>query len=145
MLRPLRIAVSVVSGICCVLMIVLWVRSYWRRDLISGHTTNRWFVIESVSGHVALMSQNDASGISTTWRFDSWGPHTRRFGVRINDHLVVRYWSLAFSFAVLAVTPWLSALLANASQARWRFSLRTLLIATTLVAAVLGLIVYMMR
>src|SRR6188508_619469 len=32
MLRPLRIAVSVVSGTCCVLVIVLWVRSYYRYD-----------------------------------------------------------------------------------------------------------------
>ena len=37
--------------------------------------------------------------------------------------------------ATLAVAPWL----------RWRFTLRTLLIATTLVAVVLGLIVAVLR
>src|SRR5262245_35305421 len=36
MLRPLRIAVSVVSGICCVLVIVLWVRSYWWQEAYFG-------------------------------------------------------------------------------------------------------------
>ena len=30
----MRIAVSVVSGLCCVLVTVLWVRSYWRADII---------------------------------------------------------------------------------------------------------------
>ena len=37
--------------------------------------------------------------------------------------------------SVLGVTPWL----------RWKFSLRTLLIATTLIAVVLGLVVWLMR
>ena len=34
MLRPLRIAVSVVSGICCVLLVVVWVRRYWWYDTL---------------------------------------------------------------------------------------------------------------
>jgi hypothetical protein len=34
MLRPLRIAVSVVSGICGVLVIVLSVRSYWVLEFV---------------------------------------------------------------------------------------------------------------
>jgi hypothetical protein len=38
----------------------------------------------------------------------------------------------AFLVAMFAALPWL----------RWRFSLRTLLIATTLIAVVLGLVVY---
>src|SRR5690349_11539809 len=136
--RKLRIAWSVGCGIVCLLLIVFWVRSYWWRDLLSGHTANRWFVIESVSGHVAFMSQNDAAGISTTWSFGSWGPHTQRFGLRLNYDLALRYWSFVVSFALLAVTPWLAVLRSKPSQSRWRFSLRTLLIATTLVAVLLG-------
>jgi hypothetical protein len=34
MFRYLRIAVSVVSSLCCVLVIVLWVRSYWLWDTV---------------------------------------------------------------------------------------------------------------
>jgi hypothetical protein len=52
--------------------------------------------------------------------------------------LFLPYWPvvlLASTLAVLGVLPWL----------RWRFSLRTLLIATTLVALVLGAIVYAVR
>jgi hypothetical protein len=43
------------------------------------------------------------------------------------------YWSIVVPTALLAGLPWLSR----------RFSLRTLLVATTLVAAVLGLIVWL--
>jgi hypothetical protein len=45
---------------------------------------------------------------------------------------------LATAGASLAAVPWLRSL-------RYRFSLRTLLIATTVVALVLGLIIYAMR
>src|SRR4051812_44225005 len=34
--RKLRFAWSVVSGIACVLLIVLWVRSYWRTGVCVG-------------------------------------------------------------------------------------------------------------
>jgi hypothetical protein len=44
-------------------------------------------------------------------------------------------WALLAAFAVVAAVPWLPA----------RFSLRTLLIVTTLVAVVLGLIVWQVR
>jgi competence protein ComGC len=44
---------------------------------------------------------------------------------------IVPMWFLVFSTATLATAPWL----------RWHFSLRTLLIATTLLALVLGLVV----
>ena len=47
----------------------------------------------------------------------------------------VPYWSLVSLSAVFAYLPWL----------HWRFSLRTLLIATTLVAVLLGAIVYAIR
>ena len=48
------------------------------------------------------------------------------------SHVIVPYWLLILSTAAITITPWL----------RWptRFSLRTLLIATTLVALLLGLI-----
>ena len=44
-------------------------------------------------------------------------------------------WCPVLASMILAVIPWL----------RWRFSLRTLLIATTLVAVVLGIIVWAVR
>ena len=47
----------------------------------------------------------------------------------------IRYWSPVVLSATLATVPWIRHL-------SWRFSLRTLLIAMTLVAVVLGLAVY---
>jgi hypothetical protein len=54
------------------------------------------------------------------WEFELWIPY--------------RY--LVALFAIFAGVPWIR-------QFRWRFTLRTLLIATTLVAVVLGLIVWL--
>jgi hypothetical protein len=45
------------------------------------------------------------------------------------------HWIVVIVSGAVAIMPWL----------RWRFSLRTLLIATTVVAVVLGLIVYVSR
>jgi hypothetical protein len=47
-------------------------------------------------------------------------------------------WSLVFTCFALAAAPW-------TRQFSYRFSLRTLLIATTLIAMVLGLIVWTLR
>ena len=49
--------------------------------------------------------------------------------------LVISHWSAVLLSGVLAVVPWIPRL-------SWRFSLRTLLIAMTLIAVVLGAIVY---
>ena len=47
----------------------------------------------------------------------------------------IYFWIPTLIFATITAAPWL----------RWRFSLRTLLIATTLLAVVLGLVVYLAR
>jgi hypothetical protein len=57
-----------------------------------------------------------------SWRFESFG-RSRLFGVRIPD------WFLILVVAIGIASPWFP----------WTFSLRTLLIATTLIAVVLGL------
>ena len=64
-----------------------------------------------------------------------------KFGVGIIEDGLLRHWSLVFAFAVLAAIPWLSGL----HWIRWRFSLQTLLIAMTMAAIGLGLIVYVLR
>ena len=56
--------------------------------------------------------------------------------VRIdNDSFVVADWMIVFFCILISAASWLP----------WRFSLRTLLIATTLFAVVLGLVVWAMR
>ena len=60
------------------------------------------------------------------------------FGIhkaRGTDTIMMPYWFLVLLSAVFAAAPWI----------RHQFSLRTLLIATTLIAVLLGLIVWLVR
>ena len=161
--RKLRIALSVAWGVAAVLLIALWVRSYQREDILfknAGRLT--WIVqIDSFDGRLNLLThQEDApSSIWLHWQCESpasldlhrryeealravqvasgstpdptfdFARLTRPFGMSAR----VPHWSGVLLLFGLAAAPWL----------RWRFSLRTLLIATTLVAVVLGLIVWL--
>jgi hypothetical protein len=113
--RKLRIAWSVGCAIACVLLIALWVRSYSAPDV--WHTFARFpnsptYYYNSFQGRLRI-------GTPKTWEAGA---------------ISISHWIYILCFAALAVLPWIR-------QLRWRFSLRTLLIATTLVAVVLGLIV----
>ena len=150
--RKLRIAWSVACGFACVLLIVLWVRSYSSWEQLHGPVPGvGGIVINSVKG---LMS----FGAGTFVGVDSWSienvpasePGRRMllryslgydprigFGIAISANRTVAFaphWFLVLMSAIAAVCLWI----------RWpkRFSLRTLLIVTTLVGAVLGLIVW---
>jgi hypothetical protein len=142
-LRLLRIAASVVCGIACVLLIALWVRSYWWWDSL-GHKLHAKCAVaaNSFSGQTAFSLYRSAGG---TWRYfserlegrsPSFSPPapTSGFGVAadsLGTSIFIPHWMLALIFAACGTTPWF----------RWRFSLRALLIATTFVAVVLGLVV----
>ncbi len=157
--RKLRIAWSVAWGVVAVLLVGLWVRSYWYLDqltlpinrgasitvgdvqgvLIIGFMSfpAKWEVNQmSTSRWVAT----DSSAAERPSRF--WGGirhqkiNMSAFG-RTNETLTKIYvplWTLTILFCVLSLIAWASF---------WsnRFTLRTLLIATTLVAILLGLIV----
>jgi hypothetical protein len=143
--RKLRIAWSVAWGLACVLLIVLWVRSYWKWDFViavpfQGAETKG---AESYTGTASLQSidrndpphwswsvfeiDEDALGVFAACRENThFGFGVEREGNRWA--ILVPHWFLLLLAAAVAVAPWL------------RFSLRTLLIATTLVALVLGII-----
>ena len=63
------------------------------------------------------------------WLELSWGGFYFRGAA-----IMAPYWFWLLILTALAIAPWIR-------QLKWRFSLRTLLIATTLVAVVLGLVV----
>jgi hypothetical protein len=150
--RKLRIAWSVFWGLACVLLIVLWVRSYQVYDSIG---ISRRCELASERGELSMGITALNSGfrawpgqfktyqvgstrpvwsLHKTWSlFVIYGSELPR-GV---SYIVVKLPILVSAFGVLAYAPWL----------RWtkRFSLRTLLIATTLVAMVLGLVAWSMR
>jgi hypothetical protein len=140
MLHYLRIAVTVLSLTACVLLISLWVRSYWFRDRVEGRLSqsalfNAW----SMEGQLTCLV-TDGQGhwkISSSPVLDLQLPLSAMFKVGWNNNLdsVVVYcphWCLVVIFATLSAVPWI-----HWSQ---RFSIRTLLIATTLVAVGLGIV-----
>src|SRR3954469_22487505 len=73
--RKLRIAWSGVSGLACVLLIVLWVRSYWRVDFIDGHNERVRIECGSVRGELAVGGQPYTvpfHGPSPRWQYESF-------------------------------------------------------------------------
>jgi hypothetical protein len=154
MLRRLQITFSVTCGVICLLLIVLWVRSYWRCDIAMGQSSTSirsYFVLGSVRGFLAIGAEPGFSSLRkvTDWDFDSYPPdyHERLpeptylgfHFARYASHsvLFVPYWFpvvMTVSWAVIPWVPWSR-----------RFSIRTLLIATTLLALMLGAIVYAVR
>ena len=147
--RKLRIAWSVGCGIACVLLIALWVRSYWKFDSVTVFLPTDCCVAGfTIDGVLQLAEFRNIT--SPRWKFvpisgnaeDALRPRFEYLGFDFSRNAGGYAIHLPFWFAILIVvccgySPWLP----------WskRFSLRTLLIATTLVAAVLGLIVAALR
>jgi hypothetical protein len=173
--RKLRIAWSVGCGIACVLLLLLWVRSYWRFDqFIHSVSATDYFACTSIQGEIQMGMSNDPA-LRAAFRQDTWirkkfamvdwqkaldGPEAYfpasspgpfiaptvrmpRFTKRsfftstpsgTAYQIVMPYWPLLFFTLTVAALPWIS----------WskRFSLRTALIATTLVAVALGAIMW---
>ena len=153
--RLLRIGWSAGCAIVCLLLIVLWVRSYW-------HEANSLSIGDSASYYDRQNRSFSAASWKGAFHFNRVDPRARlpwkpvRTGiqaseVRLPDHFAkggilgfglatkelssdvrVPCWSTVLLASMIAAAPWLP----------WRFSLRTLLIVTTLVAVVLGLAVY---
>jgi hypothetical protein len=122
--RKLRIAFSAVCGIICLLLMVLWLRSYSRFEslILPGDNSVTVLMGRAYVNERFQLSDNVVARLP------------RRSGMAIPqaDGTAIPLWSAVLVAAILIVCPWL----------RWRFSLRTLLIAITLVAAGLGLIVW---
>ena len=146
-LRYLRIVFSAGCGVACVLLVALWVRSYWKWDRLFYFSTSGWTVVlNSVGGDTAAGIETASTPSSSSgFEFESLMASqlqlnsTERgfnFIQKANMSIVsTPYWFLVLISATIAAMPWL----------RWRFSLRTLLIATSLVAVVLGLILWAYR
>jgi hypothetical protein len=145
--RKLRIAWSVVCGILCLLLIALWVSSYRWSGSFSGRGFRSYHVaaITSECGCTGLIYRCGIYRTDETvnWRFNYIATTDYRYpflgGYRFDGQSVVVMppnW-LAITMVVgFAAIPWLPYFPS-------RFSLRTLLIATTLVAVALGFIVWM--
>jgi hypothetical protein len=144
--RKLRILWSVAWGVVAVLLCAWWVRSYRRVETMSYTNSAKWFTGfrsddgEFVIYHGHLRPPRETPG----WMYDRFDDSLHQYrGVvwpwtNRRDIAVLPYWFLVSLSAIFAVGPWIR-------QLRWCFSLRTLLIATTLIAVLLGLAVWLTR
>jgi hypothetical protein len=133
--RKLRITWTVCCTIACLLLCVLWVRSYQTLDIYQpyGHEIQvaigrvlideTWVPSSTPPSTTSESIESDGSSVRVTTVQDLVSAGT---GIR------VPFWLPTTVFVIFGVIPWFPR----------RFSLRTLLIATTLVAVVLGLIVW---
>lgn len=155
-IRKLRIAWSIVCGIACVLLIVLWVRSYWYHEGVCYFRGAHDIGVESIRGQLLPFFLQD-EGTSYRWYVFSgpdMGPDPRHLSFNEYPHALsfpirsfawyqspyylsvpIPHWLVAVLFAGLGSAPWIRA----------RFGLRTLLIATTRAAMVSGLAVYVAK
>jgi len=136
----LRIAVTALSLAACLTIVTFWVRSKSTRDVVYG-----WFPFpgylqldsnRSCIKLIANLEHQDAS-----WKFDSSPLEAllRSWYFSVVSHpdygwwldLTVPHWLPALLFAMLAAAPWM----------KWRFTVRGVLVATTIVAAILGVAV----
>jgi hypothetical protein len=146
--RKLRSAWSVAWGVVAVLLIALWARSYWRLEILEKSIGFEAIQLSSVKGRIAI-GQIDrraalgrsylsvVAGDAADWRKGRGALGFAHYDNSSLKALVAPHWLPALLSAALAVVPWFSR--------SWRFSLRTLLLATTAVAVALGLIIYTTR
>ena len=154
-IRRLRIAMSAVCGILCVLLIVFWVRSYHKKDDCRGMVGKTLLNIQSSRGELGIARWIAWQSNPIPWHMSSesvdesterlWQPMIDRMplsmaGIRRQRFtpdmtlLAIQFRLLVLLSSTLAAVPWL----------RWKYSLRTLLIALTLIALVLGLVVFVL-
>jgi hypothetical protein len=149
--KYLRIAVSALSLTACVLLIALWVRSLGVRDSWRRCDGKTLLNIQSYRGELGIGYWAFPKPIPWQWSVETFDEPAERLWPPMKDKVplsyvgirwqtmpplnlfAVRYWCPIVLTATLAILPWLS-------RHGWRFSLRALLIATTLIAAVLGII-----
>jgi hypothetical protein len=154
MLKYLLIAVTALSLTACVLLIALWVRSYWWCDIFEKRTASQLIQVDSQSGRLSFHQFNPVTlKVSPTntktlldalaiGRFYSCCPVAKiprrpywhqvstlgvgHFSGGLDRVMFVPHWLPILILAACTALPWI--------RSSPRFGLRTLLIATTLVA-----------
>ena len=150
--RKLRIAWSVGWGILCLLLIVLWVRSYWRTDSVQIPCWHKYFFVISGEG---LLYANPTFNSAQEPGFSVTTKPIKIPLLFVNDRSRYRdcYWVRSVTWlgtTMIYVPYWIPAVvLAAVGTISWmipsRFSLRTLLIGMTVFAVALGLIFALKR
>jgi hypothetical protein len=137
--RKLRIVFSATCLFACLLLVAMLLRSHWVNEGFTNiGSSNYYWDISSVTGAARLFFGPLSSPHEPTgWKYISKPPLPQSTGFMIRRTaivgIVVPYWFLILIMGALA----------GVSAVRpYKVSLRTLLIATTLVAVVMGIVVY---
>ena len=143
--RKLRIAWSVFLSLLWVLVVVLWVRSYWHRDLVTySSPTGHRVAIGSNRGNVYLIHRiwqpDPGQVVYYGWQYGNGAASELRLmsgwtPLQPWTKIVIPHVLLLFALVLAACFSWV----------RYRFSLRTLLIVMTAASVALALIVGLSR
>ena len=153
---------SIICLILCVALLSVWVRSYSTPDMLTGHFGDRVAIqISSRSGRVVSYIGTPSTGMLTASGVYPWSIESYRIGELTSPALP--YYSrgrlnrLGFAAAALSIgflllsLPYRFLVLTIGSLAMslrirpWRFTPRSLFIATTFLAVVLGMIAWLDR
>jgi hypothetical protein len=149
LIRGIKISWTALCGIACVLLIALCVRSYWWIDSLQFQAGPRRCCFQSYVGRVTAFGGKDQTSPSFHLKSDlivgqvardvsliAW----ERFGLLQRQPgasgVVLPFSALVLAAAVVAAASWFFPR---------RYTLRTMLIATTLIAVGLGIIVWLVR
>jgi hypothetical protein len=156
-LRYLRLVCATLCGTACVLLCVLWVRSYSSSAFVVMPLPGPFgsALIETAHGRVTvctvygqrLANGNNASPWGIHYKsLDEWEPGRSPLAAKANFTFSrwKQFYCLILPYWFLAITTGLLGVMFFQKQAL-RFSLRTLLIATTLLAILLGTIIVLSR
>jgi hypothetical protein len=157
--RKLRIAWSVFWGFACVLLIVLWVRSYFSFSLWEYGSRTSYAQVLVMKGEIIVKTKwptrlSGGQWAAITDQPSDWLSRTNNYSTALGFALIpfqgkqlyydyclfVPFWFFVAFVVVLTGLPWIPR-----PRLAARFSLGTLLVFTTVVAAVLGVVVYAAR
>jgi hypothetical protein len=149
--RRIRIAFAILFGIICVLSVVFWVRSYYWYQAVFVRQGTIVYAVGAYGGYVCA-SIRPAYAKGKAWKVNDW-PMDKNREVVAREAKATNIFGFGGEkyhegVAVLLVPAWFVSFgSGGASLLLWRakavaFTVRNLLIATALVAAILGLVVY---
>jgi len=118
----LQIAWSMAWGLLALLFLLMWARSYWRVDFIYHYRYSSLLVVRSQWGGVSFTNGTAPGSKDGKWGYNTDPIKSHDDMPRITG-VSIPYWVFALSSTAVAALPCI----------RWRFSLRTLLIATAII------------
>jgi hypothetical protein len=160
MLRYLRIAAAVFFALLAIGFVALWVRSYTHKEHLMGMVTEERFIaFHTHWGYLEFSTHVEGSPKTASELpfklYSKRVPHPIITYVHPDMPLLRRlqfiYASDERSGFAFGAPYWFYTLIAGLAavllgiKLRWRFTVRGLLIATTLIAATLGLVAYSLR